>query len=236
MLAGRPSDDNALNATRTGLPVSNEPPALFRDIHPGHWAYPSVMRAVEYELFSGVGGGRFAPDEGMTRAMFVTVLGRMARQMGVFTHHSGFFPFHDVPVDAWYSVYVVWAWNVGITQGISETLFGTNETITREQAATFFYRFMQRYEIELPGNGETGFPDMDTVSGWALEAILEAVRTGLITGHANGNLAPRETATRAQVAVMFLRLIDAVQALPDMEDEPEYAPEDESESAEPDAA
>jgi len=195
------------------LPVSNEPPAMFRDLH-GHWAYHHVERAVERGLFSGVSANHFAPNGQMTRAMFVTVLGRMAEQMGILVSSSGTTPFQDVSVDAWYSAYVTWAWEEGIVQGISPARFGTENIVTRQQVAPLFYRFMQHYNIELPGEIEAAFPDLADTSPWAIDAIKEAVRVGLITGYADGRLAPGNTATRAQVAVMFLRFLDAYEALP----------------------
>jgi len=199
------------------LPVSGLPPAQFRDIH-GHWAYRDIGRAVEQNLFSGVGDGLFAPNGNMTRAMFVTVLGRVARQLGIDASPRGQAPFQDVAAGTWYSNYVTWAWEQGIVQGVSPDLFGTNNSITRQEVATLFFRFMQHYGISRPGTASIHFPDIDEISDWAVEALMEAVRIGLITGYADGRLAPRDTATRAQVAVMFLRFLDS----PDYDSFPDY--------------
>jgi len=200
--------DGTVRTAALTLPVSDQPPALFRDIH-GHWAEAHVERAVGLGLFSGVNADQFMPNGDMTRAMFVTVLGRLATRMGIDLSTSAPAPFGDVSAGRFYSPYVAWAFEQGIVRGVSDTQFGPNHVVTRQEVATFFHRFMQHYEFELPGERTMSFPDADLVSGFAREAMAEAVRTGLITGYADGRLAPRNTATRAQVAVIFLRFVDA---------------------------
>jgi len=212
------------------LPVSDQPPALFRDIN-GHWAETQVVQAVERGLFSGVSGDRFAPNGDMTRAMFVTVLGRMARQMGIPVNSHGVAPFEDVSAGTWYAGYVAWAWEQGFVQGVGGNRFGTNNSITRQEVATLFYRFMQHYNLYLPdvpsGTAAT-FPDLDQIADWAYEAMWTAVRGGLITGFADGRLAPTYTATRAQLATMFLRFMNSVEDAPSIPEPPaEEHPEDE---------
>jgi len=148
----------------------------------------------------------------MTRAMFVTVLGRAARQLGLPVASEDLPPFTDVSSNAWYTNYVAWAFEQGIVQGIGANRFGTNNHITRQEVATLFYRFMQHYDLHLtgrPGDISDAFPDADQIADWAYDAIREAVRIGLITGFADGRLAPTHTATRAQLATMFLRFLNS---------------------------
>jgi len=208
-------------ARRTGsitLPVSDQPPALFRDIH-RHWAEGHIEQAVGAGLFSGTGNNRFAPNGDMTRAMFVTVLGRMAEQMGIDVAGSPHPPFGDVSTDGWYSRYVAWAFAEDITQGVSDTWFGARRAITRQEAATLFYRFMQHYSITLPGDATASFPDAYRIDSWAYHAVAEAVRTGLIVGLGDGRFAPNEAASRAQLAVIFVRFMDAYAAMPPAEED-----------------
>ena len=205
------------------IPVSTEPPARFRDIH-RHWAYTDINQAVTRELFSGTGGGLFDPNGNMTRAMFVTVLGRAARQMGIPIYSHSYAPFTDVSWNTWYTDYVSWAWEQGFIQGIGGDLFGTNRVITRQEVATLFYRFMEHYGLHLPGTTFTRFPDEDQIANWAYDAIREAVRIGLITGFADGRLAPSYTASRAQLATIFLRFLNSAgesmhtQNIPDLDE------------------
>ena len=187
---------------------ADEPMPLFRDIR-RHWGRDSIERAYELELFMGVGNNLFAPDGHMTRAAFVTVLGRMANSLGINISSSGQTEFEDVPLGMWFSNYVAWAFEAGIVSGLHETYFGANNAINRQEVATMLYRFMNNFDIELPGAERMQFTDVYMVNDWALSAMTEAVRTGLVTGHYDGRLAPRDNATRAQLAVIFLRFIDA---------------------------
>ena len=194
------------------LPVSSDAPALFRDID-RHWAERDIERAVSLGLFSGVDNHSFAPNDSMTRAMFVTVLGRMANEMGIEVSSSGATPFYDVPTNEWFSPYLAWAWEQGIVQGLSSDRFGVDQIITRQEAATFFYRFAQHYDIELPGETQMNFPDMHLIDVWAYDAMTDAVRTGLLRGTDQGYLAPRAPALRAEAVVLFLRFVDAHTAM-----------------------
>lgn len=195
-------------STSLTLPVSAAPPALFRDVS-NHWAEADVERVVSLGLFTGINDDFFDPNGNMTRAMFVTVLGRMAYGMGIDVSNSGTTPFDDVPANTWFSGHLAWAWEQGIVTGISDTWFGTNNPVTRQEAATMFYRFMQHYNIELPLGADIHFTDADLISDWAYTAIQLVSRTGLITGFPDGRFGPTDFATRAQVAVIFLRFIDA---------------------------
>jgi len=188
-----------------GLPVSDAPPALFWDID-SHWSEDYVERAVAQELFLGFADGSFAPDQHMTRGQFVLVLGRLARGMGIEITSDQPTPFYDV--EPWFADELSWAFELDIVRGVSETQFGTDRTITRQEAATLLYRFKVHYDIHLPGDLPPTFSDDAAISDWAVDAVVAAARTGLIVGHADGRFAPHGTATRAQVAVIFLRLLD----------------------------
>ena len=193
------------------LPVSAQAPALFYDIH-GHWAESSIERAVTKGLFTGTGDNRFSPNEGMTRGMFVTVLGRMANEMGMDISNSGQTPFADVPGDTWFSTYIAWAYERGIVQGLGGDLFGVNQPVTRQEAVTLLVRFMEQYDIILPGEREMNFPDVNQVEDWAYNAVVEAVRTGLLLGTGEGYLAPAASILRGEAVVLFLRFMDATPA------------------------
>ena len=201
--------DNTSRTASIQLPVSDEPASIFRDTN-RHWGENEIRRAVERGLFLGVGNDLFAPNGVMTRAAFVTVLGRMANSFGIDISSSGFTHFYDVPSGNWAANYVAWAYETGIVTGIAYKYFGANNPVTRQEVATIFYRFKEYYGIILEGGAPMEFTDVDRISDWALEAMTEAVRTGLITGYHDGRLAPRDTATRAQLAVIFLRFLDGV--------------------------
>ena len=94
----------------------------------------------------------------------------------------------------------------GIVNGVNETTFAPNDPITREQIAVILYRYAHEENTE---DGKlTSFPDAKDISGYALEAMNWAVARGLING-SDGKLLPQDTATRAQIAVILARYLNA---------------------------
>ena len=153
----------------------------------------------------GVGNAQFDPDGVMTRAMLVTVLYRMAGSPAV----DGKTSFTDVPADAYYADAVAWAKGQGIALGVTATTFEPEKAVTREEAATFLYR----YVTATSGKPEAGdgdlsvFRDADKVQEYAKEAMTWAVGESLFGGFPNGTLQPAVGLTRAQMAKL-LTLLD----------------------------
>lgn len=85
----------------------------------------------------------FNPTNICTRAQFVTMLYRLAGSPSVSINNS----FSDVPSNSWYSKAVSWAVSTGITNGTSSTTFSPNNSVTREQAIIFMYRFNNRKNV-----------------------------------------------------------------------------------------
>lgn len=85
----------------------------------------------------------FNPTNICTRAQFITMLYRLAGSPNVSINNS----FSDVPSNSWYSKAVSWAVSTGITNGTSSTTFSPNNSVTREQAVIFMYRFNNRKNV-----------------------------------------------------------------------------------------
>lgn len=174
----------------------------------GHWAEEAIASVVEKGLFNGTGDNHFSPDISMDRGMFVTVLGRFAEKMGADV--NGASDFQDVPQDAYYAQYVGWAADHGIVKGTSETTFSPAQSVTREQMCTLFIRLLDyaKYDVPAP-EGALAFVDESEISGYAKETVMSAASLGLIQGMETENgmaFCPKDSATRAQVATVFLRL------------------------------
>lgn len=182
----------------------------FRDVKKTDWYYEAVEYVTDNGLFSGVGEGSFAPEGTMTRGMFVTVLGRMA---GVDTRqYVGSTGFSDVPADAWYAPYVMWAVRYGITEGTGGGRFSPDAPIDRQQLACFFVRYFDAFGVtfeaqEAPDRAEPA--DMDSVAPWAEDAVLQMWESGLLIGDGTC-FEPAAKATRAQTATLCQRLDQAV--------------------------
>ena len=180
----------------------------FADVS-GHWALEAIAYVYQNDLMNGTSSNRFTPDGTLSRAMAVTALYRLAGSPSV----SGATAFQDVAPDSWYHDAVVWASQNGIAKGLDATTFAPDRSITREQIAALLQRYCQQQGhdtgkvIDL-----SGFWDAPSVSAWAQEAMTWAVAEGLITGRAGDRLAAAETATRAEAAVILMRLAQQLTA------------------------
>lgn len=170
----------------------------------GHWAEKDVLEAVDQGLFQGTSSTTFAPDKTLTRGMMVTVLYRLAGEPTV----AQASPFTDVASSAYYADAVAWAAEEGIVLGVSETLFCPDQPITRQQLAAVLYRYCGSPAAD---GSLTAYPDSGSVAAYAKDAMSWAVGSGIIQG-SDGKLLPTGQATRAQAAVMLLRLTDSMGA------------------------
>ena len=123
-----------------GSPAPETSAMPFADVPGGSWYYDAVLWAVEQGITSGTSATTFAPDLNCTRAQIVTFLWRTAGSPAV----SGSAAFDDVAADAYYAQAVKWAEADGITSGIGDGLFGSDNDCTRAQIVTFIYRYMEK--------------------------------------------------------------------------------------------
>lgn len=182
----------------------------FADIT-GHWALPYIGFTTERELFLGTGGNKFSPELGMTRVMFTAVIGRLFERSFGGIESSDTHAFIDCDYGSYYGKYVDWADKNEIIMGIGSGKFAPDTLITREQMAAILYRFADFLSV-LPDSMDASFkyPDAASISSYAKDAALYCQTTGIIGGRTVGVFAPQETATRAEVATIIQRFIEAV--------------------------
>ena len=172
----------------------------FDDVSQSHWFYDEVKYAYENGLMEGMGNRRFAPNADMTRGQLITVLYRLAGEPSVEDLEN---PFRDVTEGKFYTDAVIWAASKGIVKGKSATVFAPNDAVSREQVATILFRYSGEQKVE--GDYVKDYTDANRISDYALDAMNWAVSTGLINGMDEVTLAPRGNATRAQIAIIFMR-------------------------------
>ncbi len=174
----------------------------FRDVPMDAWYVDAVTYTVQRGLFKGVSETSFDPQGNMTRAMLVTVLHRLEGTSAA----AGVSGFEDVPSDTWYTAAVAWARESGVVKGYSDTQFGPDDFITREQMATILYRYTESKGKDVSQAAELSrYSDENEISEWALRAMGWANAEGYITGRSDTTLNPKETATRAEVATILMR-------------------------------
>ena len=183
-------------------------PVTFSDVSESFWGYDEVGFVAARELFQGVDDELFDPSGTMTRAMLVTVLGRLA---GIDpADYDGQSAFSDVDADSWYGPYVAWAAENGVVEGVGDGPFAPDAPITREQMCTMLVRYLDSDQVELPEmTNPPVFTDQDQVSDWAVDAVDRFRRSGVVEG-SDGEFQPHDNASRAEVAAIFSRLITIV--------------------------
>ena len=178
----------------------------FHDLK-GHWAEDAATYCVENGLFNGVSASSFAPDGTMTRAMFVTVLGRLYEATGgeIGTHHLTVTQFTDVDFNSYYINYLGWALDSGLISGYGDGSFGPNSNVTREQMAKIICDFLSYLGYDTTADS-LSFLDKRLISEWAKDGVACCVQQGVITGFPDNKFRPGDYATRGQVAAIFERL------------------------------
>lgn len=176
----------------------------YTDLDTDSWYHPYTDYVIDNGLMGGVGNAQFDPDGIMTRAMLVTTLYRMAGSPAV----DGKTSFTDVPADAYYADAVAWAKEVGIAKGATATTFEPEKAVTREEAATFLYRYATVLSLKTESKDAdlSAFSDADKVQDYAKEAMSWAVGAGLFGGFPDGTLQPAGGLTRAQMAKLLTLL------------------------------
>lgn len=178
----------------------------FRDVTSAHWAFASVERAAELGLVTGYSDGTFRPDTPVTRAQFVLMLWRMCGKPAAAKAAS----FADASAD-WYQDALSWAVENGYVNGLSDTRFGPDAPITRQQATAILFRLnggQSGTELTLTGIYEQTFADSTTIAAWAKDATWWAVYHELVSGVGGSRIAPEANASRAQIAAILLRYAD----------------------------
>ena len=173
-----------------------------------HWAKSAIESAVAKGLFAGTTPTTFHPDQAMNRAMLVTVLYRMEKEPAAEGRGKSF---ADVSAGAYYAKAVAWASDKGIVAGYSETQFGPEDTITREQLAVILNRYATYKGYNTSKSADlAAFQDADQISEWARVPVQWANVMKLLNGRTSTTLAPKGSATRAEVAKILVTFQDTV--------------------------
>ena len=184
---------------------------MFTDVEK-NWAYPGIQYCVTHGIMGGMGDGTFAPTGTTTRAQIVQILYNLEGTPAV----SGTTPFTDLTAN-WYKPAILWAYQNNVVAGTSPTTFDPDQPVTREQIAVILTQYMSHVlkmnRTWTPADLST-FPDGAQVSGWAKEAMQDAVALGLINGTKASDgvvyLDPQGSAARQQVATILMNFCQNV--------------------------
>ena len=176
---------------------------LYRDVPADSWYAGEVREAADRGLI--LRALSFLPEEDMLRANLILMLFRL--EGCPWTDAED--PFWDtIP---WTTLSRAAAWGVerGLIQGVGDDRLDGYDPVTREQMVTLLYRWAGYHGLTAgdadPAEALAAFSDGDQVSGYALDAMGWAVRSGLLRGDGEGLLSPQSTCTRSQAVAIVMR-------------------------------
>ena len=181
----------------------------YDDVPSGAWYAEAAHALREKGLMNGVGDNRFAPEGVFTRAQLATVLYRLAGSPTA----SGEDGFTDTASGTWYSDAVLWASQNGIVSGYGDGRFGTNDAATQEQVTVMLWRDAGSYVLDETYDEPNAVEHQ--ASEWARDAVRWARVDGLLTDAVP--FAPKEPASRAQVADMVYRYLQLLERFQDVD-------------------
>ncbi len=194
-----------VTVTATVSPIEPGSDFPFVDVPEGAYYRGAVQAAYGLGLIQGTSETTFGPLLASTRSQVVAILYRLEGSPAV----SGSNPFVDATAD-WVRDAVLWASQNGIVEGYSDTAFGPDDTITREQLAAILYRYASYKSYDLAVTGDLSiFDDASDVAAWSHTPLAWAVGKGLVQG-SNNLVDPQGSAIRAQLAVILMRFLENV--------------------------
>lgn len=179
---------------------------VFYDVSRGDWYYKAVRFVHEKGIMEGTGTHYFSPEADLSRGMLATILYRLEGSPSV----SGYSGFSDVADTAYYAKAVAWAKANGIVNGVTATAYEPDTAVTREELAAILCRYaaFKGKDTAISYDYLAGFSDANTSHVYARPALNWAVAYDIINGQGNGVLAPRATATRAEVAQVLMNYLE----------------------------
>ncbi|MDR0571020.1 MAG: S-layer homology domain-containing protein [Clostridiales Family XIII bacterium] len=197
----------AIDISDEGTPLAAGNP--FTDVNTNDWFYDDVMYVYAQGLMNGTGPDAFSPQLPTTRGMIVTVLYRAAGSPPVPGLDN---PFDDVAGGGYYSDAVKWGAANKIILGYNANTFGPEDNILREQLAAILYRYEQFCgKTPTATAADRTFADENRVSDYAKGAVNALVTQGIINGKPPNLFDPQGQATRAEVAAVFHRFLEAAE-------------------------
>lgn len=180
----------------------------FTDVSAKKWYYKSVKYVWDNGLMNGMSKTSFEPNGTLSRAMFITIIGRLVDAGSDVKP-----PFPDTKPGAWYSPYVAWAAELGVVDGFPDGTFRPNDPITREQMAAATDRFLKAVGLRTVATGGIfDFTDEAKFSKWSRESIGSLKKIGIFAGDNEGRFNPKSNTTRAEAATVIMRLKQAIDA------------------------
>lgn len=192
---GQPDDDSTGSTTP---PVAG---CSFTDLEK-HWGKPGVCEAAKLGIVEGVSPRIFMPNAAVTRTEFAVMLLRVLRIE--IDNEAAALTFGDSDNTPKWAVQAIrTAVARGILTGYPDGTLKPVQTVSRSEMAVMVSRAM-KWQVKSERNAH--FSDVASIPTWARGYVEAAREHGVLSGRAGNRFAPAEVATRAEAAVVLLRL------------------------------
>ncbi|WP_102348305.1 DUF4347 domain-containing protein [Bacillus sp. Marseille-P3661] len=165
----------------------------------GHWAEKPIRELVSMKAVNGYPDGTFKPNTSVTRAEFTTMVVNALQ----IKNNGNAKTFDDIQKH-WAKNSIEIAAANEVVNGLSETRFGPDETITREQMAAIIVNAGKMEMIE----NKASFKDYNEIGSWAEGSVNTAAYYKIVNGLPNQTFNPKGKATRAEAAAVIMNLLN----------------------------
>ncbi|MCD8066339.1 MAG: S-layer homology domain-containing protein [Oscillospiraceae bacterium] len=172
----------------------------FSDVPSDHWARQAVHACWYNGVVNGISDTEFYPSGTLTRAQFITMIGRAAYEDEIQSQITS--------SDSWYSGYVRYLSNNGYLAGISTDETSLSQGIPRQEMALLIYNIYKGYNSDLTidtDNALNSITDVSDIGSNYLNAVSYCYATGLLSGYDDGSFGPNDTLTRAEACTVIYR-------------------------------
>lgn len=181
--------------------------AAMKDAKPKEWYSTYVNYVLQTGIMTGTGADTFDPDRPMTRAEFVTILGRSGGIRDSSAKDPAESVFADVDTSKYYASHVEWAVQKGLIDGAGG-LFLPDSNISRQDMAKIIGIYAEKSHRDLP-EPEAGFvfKDDSAIRDYAKPYIYRMNAAGILLGY-EGAINPEEGTTRAAAASVLAKVLN----------------------------
>lgn len=191
------------HVTQFGTYAAAYKPVCFVDLEQLPWAKAAITAMAARDIVQGTSENSFSPTASVKRADFITLL---VKALELKSTGQASAAFSDVQQDAYYSVELAIAKQLGLITGYGDNTFRPDSPISRQDMMVIAARALAAAGKEASGSGGLeAYPDAAEVSGYAKDSLAALVNYGIVSGR-NGRLAPEDTLTRAEAAVIVYRV------------------------------
>ncbi len=169
------------------------------------WAKTAISKMAERGVINGMSAVRFAPGEALTRAQIAKLLVNLY-QLDVVDSGAAVTSYSDVAEGDWYAKPIAVMSGLGLVKGYEDGTFLPNKPVSREEMATMIGRTIEFLYGKEDVKYTLSFSDASDISAYAEDYVARLTAGEVLSGYEDGSFRPKNTATRAEAAVLLYRL------------------------------